>query len=157
MTQAIAGHGATIAMEQDPTGAPGVFTTIAELNGDIQTPELTRAETNVTPHQDRIDSWVLGILTRGQLSGTVNYIFDDATHDHLTGMIAAIAENEVRGFRVQGPGGSANTDEWIASGQFQTVGPITNPVREGARTAAFAIRLSGPMKVDGVTFAGSGP
>lgn len=152
MTNAIAGHGATIAMEQDPAGAPGVFTVMAELNGDIQFPELSRGETEVTPHQDFIDSWVLGILRRGQLTGSVNYIFDDPTHDHLTGMIAAIKDNEVRGFRVRGPGGTTNTDEWIASGQFQKVGPITNPVREGARTAEFAIRLSGPMIIDGVAF-----
>lgn len=155
MTDARAGHGATIAMEQDPTGAPGVFTTIGELNGDITFPELSRPETDVTPHQDNIDSWVLGVPTRGPLSGSVNYIFDDPTHDHLTGMIKAFQDNEVRGFRIRGPGGSADTDEWIASGQFQTVGPITNPVRTGARTANFSIRLSGPMIIDGVAWAGA--
>lgn len=152
MTEAIAGHGATIAMELDPTGSPGVFTTMAELNGDITFPELSRGETDVTPHQDHIDSWVLGILRRGPLTGGVNYIFDDETHDHLTGMIAAIKDNERRGFRIRGPGGTTNTDEWIASGQFQQVGPITNPVREGARTANFTVRLSGPMIIDGVAF-----
>jgi hypothetical protein len=152
MTQAVAGHGATVAMELDPTGARGTFTVIAELNGDITFPELSRGETEVTPHQDHIDSWVLGILRRGPLTLAVNYIFDDQTHDHLTGLISAIKDNEVRGFRIRGPGGSANTDEWIASGQVQLVGPITNPVREGARTAAVSIRLSGPMKIDGVSF-----
>lgn len=155
MTQAVAGHGATIAMEQDPVGAPGVFTVIAELNGDIQFPELSRGETEVTPHQDRIDSWVLGILKRGQLTGSTNYIFDDPTHDHLTGLISAIISTdsggETRGFRVRGPNGTTSTDEWIMSGQVQKFGPITNPVREGARTAEFAVRMSGPMIIDGVT------
>lgn len=152
MTQAVAGHGATVAMELDPTLSPGVFTTIAELNGDITFPQLSRAETEVTPHQDHIDSWVLGILTRGPLTLAVNYIYNDQTHDHLTGLISSIASNEVRGFRIRGPKGTTNTDEWIASGQVQQVGPITNPVRSGARTAQVSIRLSGPMKIDGVSF-----
>lgn len=150
MSNAVAGHGALIAMELDPTGSPGVFTTIAELNGDISFPELSRGETEVTPHQSNIDEWVLGIPRRSPLTGSVNYIFDDGTHDHLTGMLAAIMANETRGFRVRGPGGTTATDEWIASGKFQTVGPIVNPVREGARTADFSIRLSGPMLIDGV-------
>lgn len=155
MSDAIAGHGATIAMEMDPTSSPGVFTVFAELNGDIQTPELSRAESEVTPHQDKIDSWVMGVLRRGQLTGSINYIFNNATHDHLTGMIAAIGINELRGFRLRGPAGTDATDEWIASGRFQTVGPIVNPVREGARTAAFAVRLTGPMIIDGVVFDGT--
>jgi hypothetical protein len=151
MTQAVAGHGALIAVEQDPTGSPGVFTTIGELNGDITWPELSRGETEVTPHQDNIDSWVLGILRRGPLSFSVNWIYDEATHDHLTGLINAISENEVRGFRLRGPGGAADTDEWIASGQVQAI-TQTAPVREGARTSDCTVRFSGPMIIDGVAF-----
>lgn len=149
---AIAGHGALIAMELDPTGMPGVFTTIAELNGDISFPELNRPETEVTPHQARIDTWILGRLGRGPLSFSVNHIFDDETHDHLTGLIYAVRTNEIRGFRFRGPDGSANTDEWIASGQVQKAGSIMHPVREGARTSEVTVRLSGPMIIDGVPF-----
>jgi len=151
MTQAVAGHGATIAMEQDPTGSPGVFTVIAELNGDITPPALTRPETEVTPHQDTIDSWVLGGLTRGPFSFSVNYIFNTATHDHSTGLHYAMINNETRGFRFRGPAGSADTDEWIMSGQVQNIEQV-NPVREGARSAAITVRLSGAMKVDGTAF-----
>jgi hypothetical protein len=151
MTQAVAGHGATIAMEQDPVSLPGQFTTIAELNGDIAFPELSRGETEVTPHQDNMDSWVLGVPRRGPLTFGVNWIFDDATHDHLTGLLKAFIENQTRGFRVRGPGGTENTDEWIMSGKIQAV-TQTSPVREGARTSDVTVRMSGPMIIDGVSF-----
>lgn len=152
MSNAIAGHGATIAMELDPSGAQGTFTVIAELSEDIVTPDLMRVNTEVTPHQDTIDSHVMGILKRGELQFGVNYIYNDSTHDHLTGFQYAILNDERRGYRLLGPNGSANTDEWIVSGNVATFGPIQNPVREGARTARVAIRLSGPMIVDGVAY-----
>lgn len=150
MSQAVAGHGATIAIELDPTGSPGVFTTIAELNGDIVWPELNRPETETTPHQDTIDDWVLGRLGRGPLTFSVNYIFNDQTHDHLTGLYKKIIDNELFGVQLRGPGGSANTDEWIASGHVQAI-TQTAPVREGVRTSDVTIRLRKAQKIDGVT------
>ncbi len=151
MSQAVAGHGATIAIELDPAGAPGVFTVISELNGDIQWPELNRPETEVTPHQDTIDDWILGRLGRGPLSFSVNYIFDDETHDHLTGLQQKIIDNELFGVRLRGPGGLANTDEWIASGHVQAFSQVA-PVREGARSADVTVRLRKRQKIDGVSF-----
>ncbi len=149
MSNAIAGHGTLIAMEPDPTGAAGSFDTIAELNGDITWPELSRGEAEVTPHSANIDAWVLGVLRRGPLTFSVNFIFDGETHDHLTGLENAIIDNEKRGYRIRGPGGSEDVDEWIASGFVQAVNE-TAPVREGARTADITIRLDGLMKIDGV-------
>lgn len=147
MTLAVAGHGALIAMET----APGVFVTIAELNGDITWPELSRGETEVTPHQDAIDSWVLGIIRRGALTFGVNFIFNGATHDHLTGLYSHIKANDFLGFRLRGPGGTTATDEWIMSGSVQAITQVA-PVREGARTCDVTIRMSGPMIIDGVAF-----
>ena len=51
MTNAVAGQGALIACEADPVGAPSVFTTIAELNGDITAPRLSRGETDVPKYE----------------------------------------------------------------------------------------------------------
>lgn len=149
MSAAVSGHGATIGIELDPAGSPGVFTTIAELNGDIQWPGLNRPEQETTPHQDTIDDWVLGRLGRDPLTFSVNYIFDDETHDHLTGLHKKIMDNQLFGVRLRGPGGSDDTDEWIASGQVQSISH-TDPVREGARSAEVTIRLRKRMKIDGV-------
>ena len=151
MTRATAGHGATIAMELNPTMSPGVFTIIAELNGDIKWPAVNRKETEVTPHQDTIDSYVLGVLSRDALTFGCNFIFDDPTHDQTTGVYAAIRDNETRGFRLRGPNGTAGQDEWITSGQVQNI-QHTDPVRTGVRTLDVTVRLSGPMIVDGVVY-----
>lgn len=145
MSLAVSGHGATIAMELDPVGTPGVFTVVAELNGDIQEPGLQRPWTETTPHQDTIDSGVTGRLGRDALTFTVNWIFDDTTH---VGLRDAIIDNTFTGFRVRGPGGTVDTDEIIASGHVTNI-RVTNPVREGARSGEIEVRLSKAQKVDG--------
>lgn len=145
MSIAVAGHGATIAMELDPTGAAGVFTTIAELNGDLTGLGLSRPETDVTPHQDDIDSWVTGVLMREPWTFSVNYVYADTTHDALR---TAILDKTRHGFRFRGPGGTTDTDEIIASGEV-TSWNETNPVREGARTAEVTLRMSKAMIIDG--------
>lgn len=149
MSLAQAGHGTTIAIELDPVGSQGDFTVVAELNGDIQWPELNRPSTETTPHQDDIDDHVLGRLGRGPLTFSVNFVYNDGTHDHLTGLIKKMTDNVMFGIRLRGPGGSANTDEWICSGQIESFSE-TSPVREGARTAEVTIRLRKQMKIDGV-------
>lgn len=146
MSQAVSGHGATIAMELDPVAAQGVYTVIAELNGDIQEPGLNRPWTETTPHQDTIDSGVTGRLGRDPLTFTVNWIFDDTSHVALRD---AIIENLFTGFRIRGPGGSAGVDEILASG-FVTNISVTNPVREGARSGEVTVQLSKAQIVDGV-------
>lgn len=151
MTQAVAGHGALIAYEPDPVGDQGTFVTIGELNGDIVWPELSRPATDVTPHQDTIDSNVLGVIKRSPMQFSVNFIYDDATHDHLTGMYSLIQANTFTGFRLRGPGGGPADDEWIASGQVQAI-TNTAPVREGARTADITVVFSGRMIIDGVIY-----
>ena len=149
MSQAASGHGATIAIELDPAGAPGDFTVVAELNGDIEWPGLNRPSTEVTPHQDTIDSFVTGRLGRKPLSFSVNYVFDDETHDHLTGLQAKIIAKEFFGIRLRGPNGTTDTDEVIASGEVTEISH-TDPVREGARSSKVTIMLSKRQKIDGV-------
>lgn len=148
MSIAVAGHGATLAIELDPVGAPGVFTTIAELNGDLTGLGLSRPVTETTPHEDDIDSHVTGVLKREPWSFTVNYIHANTTHDALR---EAILTQLRMGFRFRGPGGTDNTDEIIASGEV-TAWNETNPVREGARTAEVTAVMSKAMKVDGVLY-----
>lgn len=148
MSLAVSGHGATIAMELDPSGSPGSFTTIAELNGDIMPPGLNRPETEVTPHQDTIDSWVTGRLGREAVTFSVNFIFNDQTHDHSTGLQSMIINKTRFGLRFLGPSGTTDTDEIIASGEVTNFQP-TAPVREGARTADVTVRLSKAQKIDG--------
>lgn len=152
MSNAQPGHGALIAMEQLPLTTPGVFTTIAELASDIIFPEIIRSETEVTPHQDSIDSWVLGVPKRGAITFTVNFIYNDATHDHLTGAYKSIKGNEKRGFRIRGPLGAAGVDEWIMSGQISAINNNKSPIRQGVRTADITVRFSGAMIIGGIVY-----
>lgn len=156
MSQAIAGHGALIAMELDPDASPGIFTTIAELNGDITEPSYSRPETEVTPHQDTIDSWVIGSLRREPMTFSVNYIFDEPTHSSTGtggtgGLQAKIIANKFFGVQFLGPssGAGPGVDEIIASG-FVTGFVATDPVREGPRTAEVTVRLSKAQIQEGV-------
>lgn len=148
----IAGHGTTVGIELDPAGAPGVFTTLAEAQ-DIQVPGMTRGETEVTSHDKLLDDWVLSKrMLMDLLETTVNFVFDDSTHDHLTGLRKLELDGTRFGIQVRGPNGSANVHEFIRSGEVQKFGPISYPVREGVVTAAVAIRTMGALKIDGVTF-----
>lgn len=144
---ATAGHGALIAMELDPTGAPGTFTTIAELNGDITEPGLSRPETDVTGHNNNIDHYIFGVLQREPVTFSLNWIFDHETHDHETGLKAKIIDNEIFGLRMSGPGGTLPV---IMSGAVTNISGPMNPVREGARTTDVTFRASGPMKIGSV-------
>lgn len=149
-TLATTGHGATIAYEQDPVGAQGTFTVVAELADDL-TWGYTVGVTEVTAHNHTIDYHVPdGRKMRDQISFTVNYVFDNATHEpSTTGLQFLFLQGTETGFRLRGPGGSAGSDEWICSG-FVTGFVQTNPVREGVRSAEVTLQLSGPQIVDGV-------
>jgi hypothetical protein len=149
MSDARPGHGAILAVELSPL-TPGVFTAIAELL-EVKHPDLTRPETETTPHNEGIDSYQLGVLNRSPLTATVNFIYNNNTHDHLTGLYSMIRDNLRRGWRLRGPEGSAGTDEWIMSGQVQNVSRTT-PARSGQITADVTIRMSGAMILSGTVF-----
>lgn len=155
MSQAVSGHGALIAMEKDGDPA-GTFTVIGELNGPIPWPEVQRESEEVTPHQDTIDTHVFsGRLMRGPITFSVNFIFDNATHDHLTGLQKRLYDGDTFGLRLRGPGSAGPTDEWILSGQVTNF-RHENPVRTGARTGEFTFQPSGKMSVDGVSIGTTG-
>lgn len=149
MSLAVSGHGATLAYEQDPSGAQGTFTTVAEVVGDLPGISVSRPWTDTTPHGDTIDSGVVGVATRDPLTVSLNYLFSNGTHDHLTGLKKIHDDGTFTGFRLLGPGGSANTDEIIASGHVVAF-KVSNPAKEGARSAEVTIQFSKRYKQDGV-------
>ncbi len=65
-------HGAVVAIQLDPVGKPGVFTTIAELVGDIVfPPPLTPVEDftrRLLYDGDGLDEWVAANLKSGQIT-----------------------------------------------------------------------------------------
>lgn len=151
MSSAINGHGALIAMEKDGDPA-GTFTTIAELNGPIARPELSRESEEITPHQDTISSHVFaGRILVGPITFSMNYIFNGGTHDHLTGLQKRLLDGDTFGLRIRGPSGAASSDEWIMSGQITSFGGDESPVRTGARTVSCTFQPSGAVIIDGAS------
>lgn len=147
MSDAISGHGVLVAVELDPAGAPGVFTTLGEHVGDLSQ-AWARGVTEVTPHSETVDSHVPdGRFTREALDLTVNRIYGDTAQEGIRDLFFA---NTKFGLRLVGTsaGAGAGVDEVIYSG-FCTQFTDNSPVREGARTAEIMFQPSGPMKVDG--------
>lgn len=143
MTLAVSSHGTIIAVQLTPGGA---FTDIAEI-GDVTPPSYTRNEFDATTQEKDIDSYVLGVLRRGQFTQQVNFLPTNNTHDHLTGMYALMIANTVTGWRVTFPV-AAGSVVWVLSGQVQNIVPAA-PV-DGKLSLNVTLRFSGPMTIGGV-------
>lgn len=143
---ALSGHGTIIARENDPYS--GTFTDIAELR-DITLPALSRNEFDGTTQNDDIDTYVLGVLRRGAVTVSVNFIPTNSTHDHTTGLMSDIKANILRGYRFTIP--TTPSWVWICSGRVQNVGPITAPV-DGLMSADVTLRLTGKFTINGTVF-----
>jgi hypothetical protein len=108
MSDAISAHGTIIARQNDGTG---LFVEIGEL-GDITPPSLGRNNEDVSTHNDDIDAYVQGILRRGELTFPINLLFDNPSHDHLTGLYKSLIEHQKDGWQITFPDGMI----WIFSG-----------------------------------------
>lgn len=137
------GHGTLVAIQLTPGGA---FTDIAEQR-DVTAPNLERNEFDATTQNEDIDSYILGVQRRGLFSVPLNFIPDDATQDHLTGVQALMFANTITGFRITYPQVTPAL-VWIMSGQVKNFN-ITAPV-DGLLSADVSIRLSGLMSIGGV-------
>ena len=140
MTLAISSHGTLVL--RAPAATPAVFTAIAEL-GDVTPPELSRNEFDATTQDKNIDSYVLGVLRRGAMTLSLNFLGTDASHDHLTGLIKAHTTEPppVDGYKITFPDGLV----WVASGQCKGVS-LKAPV-DGKMSADVTIRFSGKMLI----------
>ena len=139
MSDALSSHGTLIAREV----SPGNFTTIGEL-GDITPPALTRPSTEVTPQNDKIDGYVVGVLKRGEMTFPINFVPTDGSHDEATGLIKAMDSKALDGYRITW----VDATTWIFSGYVKNFQPAA-PAREGGLTADVTIRPSGGHIIEG--------
>lgn len=146
-------HGAEIACEFDPVGAPGVFTAIAEVTGDISPWAISRTVTETTPHGRKIDVKVTGVMKRAPMSVEVNFLWDNETHDHLTGVQKLLLDNTYTGFRFKGaPLANGDPTDTIIGSGWVTNFKQMNPAVDGPRKGQLDIELSGDMYVGGVLY-----
>lgn len=143
----LSGHGTLVAVQLTPGGA---FTDVAEM-GDVTPPELSRNDFDATTQNEDIDSYVLGVLRRGEFSLPLNWIPNNATHDHLTGvyklLIGTAGVATMTGWRIRFTQVTPALD-WIMSGQVKSLKPAA-PV-DGKLSSDMTIRLSGKMSIGGV-------
>ena len=137
-------HGTVIAKQTDGAGP---FIEIGNI-GDFSPPSLQRNEFDVTTHNNDIDQYILGVLRRGSITFPINFIPDDATHDHLTGLYDSIITHEVTGWQITFSEGTI----WIFSGGVSNIVP--NAPVDGALRADVTIRPTGPMQIEALVVGG---
>ena len=147
MSNAVGAHGTLIATEAFPV-VPATFIDIAELTSDIDF-GFTRPYADTTPHNDTIDSGVPGVMRRDPINVAGNFIFNGASHDHLTGVQKHWVEGDKFGILFKGPEWASGVDEIIASGHIIAFKRVA-PVSEGPFGFEAIFMLSGVMSIDGV-------
>lgn len=140
---ALSSHGTLVYVQLTPGGA---FTLLAE-QGDITIPGRMRNEFDASTQIENIDSYVVsGLMRRGPLKMTLNFIPSDATMDHLAGLQYLMAQNTMTGWKTVYPGAGVGATI-ISSGRIQAIGDIAAPV-DGKLSVDFTIRFSGVYKID---------
>src|SRR5678810_550549 len=132
------GHGTILGVQLTPPA--NTFTDIAEC-GDVTPPELSRNDFDGSTQNENIDSWVVsGLLRRGEFSQQINWIPDNATHDHLTGVYKLMIANTMTGWRIRF---TQVTPElvWIMSGKIKSLKPVAP--NDGKLTSDMVVRMSG--------------
>jgi hypothetical protein len=134
--QGISAHGTIIEVEDS---GPGDWVEIGEL-GDIVMPGLSRNEHDITSQNRDIDTYILGVLRREDV--TFPMFFNAAIDSQLI-LREAIIANTTKGWRLTAPDG----DVWIFSGGVKQM-KQTNPV-DGVQTANVSIRPTGKFLLNG--------
>ena len=130
-------HGTLI--YHQPAATPGVFTVVSEI-GDISDVGTMRNTFDVSVHNEDIDTFVLGIMRRDNVSFPINWV---ATNQSHVNMIESHYNGTVDGWKVTFP----DDDEIIFSGGIANMGKPA-PV-DGALRATVAIRPTGLFSYNG--------
>jgi len=148
MTLAISGHGTRVARALAST--PTVFVDIAEL-GDVNFPPMSRNEFDATTQNRNIDARVLGVLRRGDCTLALNFLPNDASHDHLTGLLNALITEPppTDGYKFTFPS-AGGSSVWVMSGQVKAVSPKA-PV-DNKLSADVTLVFSGLFTINNVVY-----
>jgi hypothetical protein len=106
----------------DPIGGSVDYEEISELR-EITPPALTRNTIEMTTHNEEDDSYVVGIRRHGDMEFNVNFVPDDSSQDHNTGLQKAWFDGTRDIYRITYPDGT----QWLFSGfvtQFAPSAPV---------------------------------
>src|SRR5262245_47214844 len=140
MSDAIIGTG--ILLKAGDGGNPEQFVTVAEIV-TLKPPQLSRNEVEVSNHNEGQEAKILGMLRKGQVTGTLNWLPNDPTHSDLAdGMLADILANKKRNWRITFP--PLGLPNWTMSARVQLFDPQEVGV-DAAMQVAFALTIGGPI------------
>lgn len=140
MSDAIIGTG--ILLKAGDGGAPENFVTVAEIVS-LKPPVLSRNEVDVSNHNEGQEAKILGMLRKGQCTGTLNWLPTNATHgDTGQGILADMLQNRKRNWRIEYP--PAGLPKWTFPGRVQLFDPQDVTV-DAAMQVAFGLTIDGAI------------
>lgn len=140
MSDALIGTG--ILLYAGDGGSPEVFTAVAELVA-LKVPQLSRNEVEVSNHNEGEEAKILGMLRKGQVSGTLNWLPTDVTHTSTgSGMLADLLNNTKRNWRITCP--PNGFPHWTMPARVQLF-DIQELGVDAAMQAAFALTVDGTI------------
>lgn len=142
MSDAIIGTG--ILLKAGDGGSPESFVTVAEIVS-LKPPQLSRNEVEVPTHNLGIDDKILGMLRRGQVTGTLNWVPTDATHDDTSGILADILANTKRNWQITFP--PNGLPRWTMPARVQLFDP-QDVTTDSALQIAFALTIDGAITME---------
>lgn len=141
MTNAIIGIGTKLQLG-DGVSPTEAFTTVAEVLS-ITGPSLSTASIDATSMDStgKFMEFIPGLRDAGELSFDIQYIFNNATHGILTGILQDFNNNETktRNWKILFPDTGVTT--WNLAG-FVTEFTLNDPVEDKV-TATMTIKLTG--------------
>jgi hypothetical protein len=143
MSNAISGTGILLLAGDGAT--PENFVAIAELVS-LKPPQLTRKEIEVTPHNTAVamgEQSILGMLRKGTVTGTLNWLPSDATHsDAAGGMLGDMLTNVKRNWQIQFP--PNGYPQWTFPARVQLFDP-DDVKTDSALGIKFALTIDGAI------------
>ena len=134
--------GTKVALGDDILSMAPVYTDIVQLL-TISGPTMSRDRIDVTAHDsaNQTREFINGLLDPGELTFSINYDPDDATHDDATGLLDVFDSGATRAYRITftDPGPTLWTFDAICNG-FEIQAPV-----DGALTADITLSLSGAL------------
>lgn len=142
MSNAILGTG--ILLKAGNGAMPEVFTPVAELMA-LKPPQLSRNEIDVSIHNEGEEAKILGMLRKGQVTGTLNWLPTNATH---AAMVADLLANTKRTWQIAMPDEDNTT--WTFPARIQLF-DIPEVGVDAALQTGFALTIDGTITMDSDT------
>ena len=120
MTEARIGYGSVL--KRGNGGTPEVFTAIKEVvTFGLPQPESADVEVTHLTSPNRKREYIAGLIEQGEVSMSMNWIPNDPTQDHLTGLLADQKSGVVRNW--QALVGTTPLITWAFSGYVKKFAP----------------------------------